>query len=69
MNKLGAAAFAAAALTGGAAYGVSQALFTALISRNFKIPKAVSKFITEKDDKNPMSSLKTGSMCYSSLFL
>lgn len=42
----------AAALTGAAAYGVSEALFRALISRDFRIPSAVSSFITsEKTDE------------------
>ncbi len=40
----------AAAVVGVAAYGVSDALFKALISREFKVPKAVSKFITEKEE-------------------
>lgn len=39
-----------AALVGAAAYGASDALFKALIARRFKVPKAVSKFITEKED-------------------
>lgn len=40
----------AAAVLGGAAYGVSEALFKALIVREFRVPKAVSKFITEKEE-------------------
>lgn len=39
-----------AAALGGAVYGLSDALFKALIAREFKVPKAVSKFITEKED-------------------
>lgn len=46
----------AAALSGAAAYGISDALFKALITREFRVPKAVSKFITEKEEgaENPL---------------
>ena len=58
MKKSLAALTGAAAVIGGAAYGVSDALFKALISREFKVPKAVSKFITEKEEGavNPLES-------------
>ena len=48
----------ASAVLGGAAYGISDALFKALISREFRVPKAVSKFITEKEDsgENPLAA-------------
>ncbi len=48
----------AAAALGGAAYGISDALFKALITREFKVPKAVSKFITEKEEggENPIEN-------------
>ena len=47
-----------AAILGGAAYGISDALFKALITREFKVPEAVSKFITEKeeDGEKPLES-------------
>ena len=48
----------ATALAGGAAYGASEALFRSLISREFRVPKAVSKFITEKDDKSGKNPLE-----------
>ena len=41
-----------AAAIGAAAYGASDALFKALISREFKVPAAVSKFITQKEEKD-----------------
>lgn len=58
MKKSLAALAGAAAVVGGAAYGISDALFKALISREFKVPKAVSKFITEKEEgaENPLES-------------
>lgn len=56
MKKQIGAAVGAAALAGGAAvYGVSDILFKALITRDFKVPAVVSKFITEKEDgANPL---------------
>ena len=45
----------AAAVIGAAAYGASDMLFNALISRKFRVPAAVSKFITEKDDNGANS--------------
>ncbi len=56
-KQLGAIA-GVAAVVGAAAYGVSDALFKALISREFKVPSAVSRFITEKDE-NSGSSLES----------
>ena len=57
MKKIFALLGTAATLTA-AAYGVSDALFKALITREFKVPKAVSKFITEKDEgsSNPLEN-------------
>lgn len=58
MKKSLAALTGAAAVIGGAAYGISDALFKALISREFRVPKAVSKFITEKEEgaENPLEN-------------
>lgn len=50
MKKQLGALFGTAAVLGGAAYGLSDLLFKALISREFRVPRAVSKFITEKED-------------------
>lgn len=58
MKKLTSAVAAAAVLTGGAAYAASDALFKALIKRDFKIPEAVSRFITEKEEKEGEESLE-----------
>ncbi len=52
MKKAGILLGSVAALGGTAAYAVSNALFKALISRRFKVPKAVSGFITEKEEGN-----------------
>ncbi len=54
--KKTAALFGAAAALGGAAYGASDLLFKALIAREVKVPKSVSKFITEKEEgaENPL---------------
>jgi len=58
MKKQLAALVGTAAVIGGAAYGVSDALFRALITREFRVPKAVSKFITEKEEgaENPLEA-------------
>lgn len=55
-----------AAVIGGAAYGISDALFKTLISREFKVPKAVSKFITEKEEgtENPLEAKYKACMQY-----
>lgn len=50
MKKQLVALGAAATAVGAAAYGVSDLLFKALISREFKVPAAVSRFITEKEE-------------------
>lgn len=39
-----------AAALGAAVYGASDALFKALIAREFKVPRSVSRFITENDE-------------------
>lgn len=56
----------AAAVAGGAVYGASNALFNALISREVRVPKAVSGFITEKEnkDENPLEKLRKESMSW-----
>lgn len=51
MKKIITAAAAVSALAGGAAYLASDALFKALISRDFRVPKVVSKFITQNEEK------------------
>ena len=55
-----------AATLGGAAYGISDALFRALIMREYRVPKAVSKFITEKEDGavNPLEAKRKECMKY-----
>lgn len=50
MKKYIGALLGTTAVLGAAAYGASDALFKALISREFKVPKAVSGFITEKEE-------------------
>lgn len=54
------------AAAGTAAYGVSDMLFKALISREFRVPKAVSKFITEKEEggENPLEAKYKACMKY-----
>lgn len=50
MKKQLGALIGTAAVLGGAAYGASEALFRALIAREFKVPAAVSKFITQSEE-------------------
>lgn len=66
MKKAGLLIGSAAALCGAAAYGASDALFKALIAREFKVPKAVSKFITEKEEdaENPLEKKYAECMKY-----
>ena len=54
------------AAVGGAAYGFSDILFRSLISRNFRVPKAISMFITEKEEKgeNPLEEKRWQGMKY-----
>ncbi len=49
----------AAALTGYGAYAASDALFKALVTRKFEVPKAVSKFIMQKDEKSHSDSVES----------
>lgn len=56
---------AAAALTGGVAYTASDALFRALIAREFKIPKGVSRFITQGGESDSEADkLRKANMAY-----
>lgn len=65
MKKQLCALVGTAAVLGGAVYGASDALFKALITREFKVPKAVSKFITEKEDaENPLEAKRKECMQY-----
>ncbi len=66
MKKQLGALVGTAAVIGGAAYGVSDALFRALIAREFRVPKAVSKFITEKEEgtENPLEEKYRACMQY-----
>ena len=49
-KQLCAIAGGAAVIGGAAVYGISDMLFKSLITRSFTVPKAVSRFITEKED-------------------